>query len=260
MRACNQQLTMLAITDHDSIAGLLPAAQACQQFSDAPTLVPGVEISCAWQGHEIHVVGLNFSVDHSAITTLLEQQSTRRINRAQRIAEKLQRCGLNDCWQKVSALAGDALPTRAHFAQLLINEQWVSRKPTAFKKYLKKGKRAYVTPQWCSIPEACTAILAAGGWPVLAHPIDYRLSDKWLGKLINDFAEAGGLAIEVAQCRLMPSQRQKLAELAASHQLLASAGSDFHFPGGWVELGKGLKMPEQAVPVWHSWKEIKGVI
>ncbi|MBW8190157.1 PHP domain-containing protein [Neiella marina] len=253
MRASNMQVDVLALTDHDTIEGLKAARLVATSIKPPVQLINGVEISCAWQGLEIHVVGLNFDAEHPALNELLGKQAERRLTRAMTIAARLQRKGLENCWRKVSLLAKGGQVTRAHFARLLVNEGWVSLQKTAFKKYLRKGRNAYVAPPWCSISEAVLAIQAAGGQAVLAHPLDYQLADSWLQRLLQEFVDAGGDAMEVAQCQQTPAQRLKLAELAKKYALLASQGSDFHFPAGRRELGRSLQLPEGSTPVWSCW-------
>lgn len=255
MRAANRQVDMLALTDHDTLSGLAEAHAAAAASQPAVRIINGVEISCSWHGQEIHVVGLNFDAQHPAISQLMEEQNARRLDRAKRIAAAIERLGVEDVMQKVQGIANGETLTRPHFARLLIKEGLVSNLDTAFKKYLRKGKRAYVTPHWCSIADAVEAIQASAGVAVLAHPYEYRLSHKWTEKLIAEFAECGGRGLEVAQCRQTPNQRKRLAELANQHQLLASMGSDFHYPDGWNDLGKGLHLPENVTPVWQLWHE-----
>ena len=122
-----------------------------------------------------------------------------------------------------------------------------------FKKFLVRGKPGYVTSEWCDIATAVKAIKAAGGQAVLAHPSRYKLSNKWLRRLLQEFKHAGGDGIEVALPQQAPSDRQFLAQLAEEYQLLSSQGSDFHFATNWLELGKNLYLPKASVPIWQDW-------
>ena len=254
MRASNQQIDLLALTDHDSIEGVAEAMRLGLQQKPVVHVVSGVEISCAWEGMEIHVLGLHFDLTNETLNHLLDAQAARRSLRAKTIAAILQAKGLEDAWGKVKRLANDSLVTRAHFARLLVQEKWVSSEKTAFKKYLRKGRKAYVSPPWCSIEEAVAAIHGAGGVSVLAHPLDYQFSDVWLNQLFSAFVAAGGAATEVAQCQQTPSQREKLSDLATKYHLLASQGSDFHFPGTRRELGRSLFLRDDLTPVWQQWQ------
>ncbi|SHH36781.1 RNase RNM [Ferrimonas marina] len=249
-RALNQQVDLLAITDHDTTAGLAPARAAAEGSS--LTLINGVEISTRWESFEIHVVGLDFDPDHPGLQALLAQQAQRRTERAEAIAAKLSKRRIEGTLEEAMALAGNGCIGRSHFARVLLQRGIVSASQQAFDRYLGRGQSAYVPNQWCSIAEAVAAIQAAGGLAVLAHPGKYQLSNKWLRRLLAEFVEAGGEAMEAIHCQQNPQQRQFLLALAKEYRLLISAGSDFHFPGRWVELGRGLHRPEEPAGVWHQ--------
>ncbi|WP_109339343.1 PHP domain-containing protein [Saliniradius amylolyticus] len=253
LRAHNHQLDVLAITDHDSTAGL-EEAQACQAGQKRSLqLIPGVEISTRWHGFDIHVLGLNIDPAHPVLTQRLAEQSERRDERAQKIGEKLAKMGFESVYEDAVRLAGVGQVTRAHFARALINAGIVSDFDAAFRRYLGKGKRAHVTPQWPEIPEAIDWIHAAGGDAVLAHPARYDLSAKWLRRLIVYFKDCGGDGLEVLHPGLSPDRRRQMASYAREYDLKASAGSDFHHPSRWTELGKNLSFAEDLVPIWQNW-------
>lgn len=252
-RAVEKGVTVLAITDHDSIAGLMEAHQVIASQSLPLQLINGVEISTAWQGFDIHIVGLNMQTDNPMFLQLLALQKESRESRAQEIARRLAKAGIVDALEQTRRLANGAGLTRAHFARYLVECGKVNSIAKAFSKYLAKGKTAYVSPQWCTIEQAIMAIQAAGGKAILAHPTRYDLSGKWLRRLIVDFKNAGGDGIEVSLSQQSPDQRAQIARHAIEQQLLASVGSDFHQPCGWLELGRNLWLPEGLEPVWLHW-------
>jgi 3',5'-nucleoside bisphosphate phosphatase len=252
-RAHNMQIDVLAITDHDTTAGLTPAHQFQQTQSRALKIIDGVEISCAWHGFDIHVVGLNILPDHPQLTAFLNHQADIRYARALAIGEKLSKCGFEGATEKAFSLAGKGQVTRAHFARVLVSDYQVASMDTVFKKYLGKGKRAAVKAQWPEISQAIETIQAAGGHAVLAHPAHYDMTTKWLRRLVSDFSQANGDAMEIAFPGIAADKRKTLHELIIEHQLLASAGSDFHFPSRWTELGRNLHIDDALTPVWHNW-------
>jgi len=191
-RAVNFQIDVLAITDHDTVKGLESAKKTILENNIPLTLIDGIEISTQWQGFEIHIVGLNIAPEHQALESLISQQQQRREDRATAMGEKLAKCGFDDVYSQAKALAGEGSITRAHFAKILLQRGVVSKMQAAFDKYIGKGKRAYVNPNWCSIEQAVATIHAAGGVAVMAHPIRYDLSTKWLRRLIVDFKAAQG--------------------------------------------------------------------
>ncbi len=253
LRAHNMQVDVLAITDHDTLAGLDEAHDTQASQSRAMTIVDGVEISTRWHAFDIHIVGLNVDRCDPVFLQRLDEQSQTRRDRAEKIAQKLECCGFSGVLEKATALAGEGQVTRAHFARALVEHYGVGSVQNAFKQYLGKGKRAAVKAHWPSIATAIGWIQEAGGQAVLAHPAHYDMTTKWLRRLVAEFAEAGGDAIETAFPGMNPEKRRIVIELAREHQLLASAGSDFHFPSRWTELGRGLNIDAQLTPIWHNW-------
>lgn len=253
-RAIEKQITVLAITDHDTTAAIQPAKNYIAEKNLPLTLISGVEISTLWENIEIHIVGLQIDIEHQAITTCLAKQSQCRETRAKMIGERLAKAGIAGAWEGASALAKGGQVTRGHFARFLVNEGHVASVNKVFKRYLAKGKTGYVPPQWCSIGDAVTAIHQAGGVAVLAHPGRYGLSSKWLKRLVLYFKQQGGDAIEVAQCQQPPQEREQHATLAQAYDLKASLGSDFHRPCSWIELGRNLWLPGNVEPVWTLWQ------
>ena len=169
------------------------------------------------------------------------------------MAEKLEKRGFENVLAQAKALANKGQLTRAHFAQVIQAQGAANTLQGVFKKFLVRGKPGYVTSEWCDIATAVKAIKAAGGQAVLAHPSRYKLSNKWLRRLLEEFKHAGGDGIEVALPQQAPSDRQFLAQLAEEYQLLSSQGSDFHFATNWLELGKNLYLPKASVPIWQDW-------
>ncbi|WP_420875891.1 RNase RNM [Pectobacterium punjabense] len=250
-RAVDMRVSVLAITDHDTTAGLEDARNAIAQHALPLRLISGVEISTLWENHEIHIVGLGMDITHPALNGLLQQQADNRQSRAEQIAARLEKSRIPDALAGAQRLATGGQITRAHFARYLIELGIAANMNQVFKKYLAKGKIGYVPPQWCTIPQAIEAIHQSGGVPVLAHPGRYDLTAKWLKRLLAMFAESGGLAMEVAQCQQAPDERTQLACYARDFNLMASQGSDFHLPCAWIELGRKLWLPADVEPVWH---------
>ncbi|WP_311568545.1 RNase RNM [Photobacterium arenosum] len=252
-RATDFRVDVLAITDHDTVAGLESAQQAIDAQNLALKLVKGIEISTVWNNFDIHIVGLNIDPAHADIASLIAQQAERRTARAVLMGERLAKSQIEGAYEGARALAGDATLTRAHFARWLVEQGHAKTMQAVFKKFLTRGNTGYVPPNWCSIAEAVQAIHAAGGQAVLAHPGRYDMTAKWLKRLLCDFVAATGDAIEVAQPQQAQNERRTLAEYAEQFGLLSSQGSDFHYPSPWTELGRNLWLPKASVPVWQDW-------
>ncbi|ELC51859.1 RNase RNM [Escherichia coli] len=254
-RAVEMRVGTLAITDHDTTAAIAPAREEISRSGLALNLIPGVEISTVWENHEIHIVGLNIDITHPLMCEFLAQQTERRNQRAQLIAERLEKAQIPGALEGAQQLAQGGAVTRGHFARFLVECGKASSMADVFKKYLVRGKTGYVPPQWCTIEQAIDVIHHSGGKAVLAHPGRYNLSAKWLKRLVAHFAEHHGDAMEVAQCQQSPNERTQLATLARQHHLWASQGSDFHQPCPWIELGRKLWLPAGVEGVWQLWEQ-----
>jgi hypothetical protein len=249
-RACEQGVTHLALTDHDSVDGVSEAQAFIEQHQLPIKLIVGTEITCSWEGFEIHLVALNFNADASSMKELLMQQQQCRRDRYHAMVAKLHKAGIDVQPPMAQAMT---MPTRKHLADALVDGRWVSSFETAFRRYLGKGQQAYVATQWVTLADAVTAVVAAGGVTVIAHPHAYQLSNKWLRRLLTHAKDVGVTGVEVAIGTQSPGQREALATFAEEIGLAASVGSDFHYPARWRELGKNLCLPERCVPIWTLW-------
>ncbi|MDV7102946.1 PHP domain-containing protein [Vibrio sp. TH_r3] len=252
-RAIDFNINVLAITDHDTMAGYLTANEYIQTNELDIKLISGIELSTVWQNKDIHIVGLNVDVNNAELLTLIEEQKQRRIARSELIAQRLAKVTKASILAEVQVIADGAPITRSHFAKWLVDNGYAKTMQQVFKKYLTRDKPGYVPPNWCSIAQAVRAIHAAGGKAVLAHPGRYQLTAKWIKRLISAFSDAGGIGIEVALPQQSQQERRNLADYAIQYNLLASQGSDFHYPSPWTELGRNLWLPAGVEPIWQDW-------
>ncbi|MCF1426862.1 MAG: PHP domain-containing protein [Shewanella sp.] len=251
-RALEQGVQMLAITDHDTVDGLQSAHEFNLAQSEPLRLINGVEISTRWHHFDIHVVGLNLDVSQPALLEFLEKQRLLREERAREIGERLAKAGIDGAYDAARQLAGNAAISRGHFARFLVDAGHAPNTMAVFKRYLARGKTGYVPNNWADIATAIRIIHDAGGVAVMAHPSAYKLSAKWLKRLLREFKEAGGDAMEVVMGQQTSDDRVLMAALSIQKGLLASVGSDFHFPGHWIELGKNLHRAKGLSWVWES--------
>ena len=254
-RAVEMRVGTLAITDHDTTAAIAPAREEISRSGLALNLIPGVEISTVWENHEIHIVGLNIDITHPLMCEFLAQQTERRNQRAQLIAERLEKAQIPGALEGAQRLAQGGAVTPGQIARFLVERGKARTLADVFKKNQPRGKTGYVPPQWCTIEQSIDVIHHSGGKAVLAHPGRYNLSAKWLKRLVAHFAEHHGDAMEVAQCQQSPNERTQLATLARQHHLWASQGSDFHQPCPWIELGRKLWLPAGVEGVWQLWEQ-----
>jgi len=260
-RAVERGVNVLALTDHDTTDGLALVQKEITDKQLDIALISGVEISTCWENKDIHIVGLNFDPSHPAMVSYLANQSEIRESRAVEIGRRLERTNLiENVYTGSKEIAGTGQIGRGHIARYMIAQGMVKDNASAFKKYLARGKTGYVPSPWPDMTSAIDVIHQAGGHAILAHPMGYKLSGKWLRKLTIAFKECGGDGLEAAGCQLAPPHRQHLASLAQEYDLYGSAGSDFHFPASWIELGRNLHFAKGVRPIWQLWPEYETAI
>ncbi|MDM1486705.1 PHP domain-containing protein [Acinetobacter towneri] len=256
--AIQQGIHTLALTDHDTMDGVLLARQAAQ--GQALEIISGVEISSQWsrpatkKSYSVHVVALNMQ-NPAPLQAVLEQQKQIRAERAKQICDLLTpligQDIYNDVLLKVEGVA-DRI-TRTHIAKTLQEKGIVTRVQQAFDKYIKEGKKAYVKFDGLSLEDTIRVIHDSQGFAVLAHPTRYDLSATNIRYLIEIFAKYGGDAVELPPNIDPTSTRQMVDRMIAEHGLKVSVGSDFHGENmPWIKLGNIPRVKEGQVGIWES--------
>jgi hypothetical protein len=250
-RAAAAGVQVLALTDHDTVAGLDEAQRAANQ--QGLTLVPGVEISAAWHSQPIHVLGLWVDPAAPDLRGVLHAQGELRRLRMRKICARLEKLGLPGAQLLAAVQSNPGLPTRAHLAAAMVAGGHVETHDAAFRKYLSKGKAAHIAAEWPALETVVGWIRAAGGVASLAHPVRYALSAGARRHLLADFTAAGGASLEVVTGGNGDQHADTCAALAVKYGLAASVGSDFHSPqAAWNPLGRSLKLPDCVTPVWRN--------
>jgi len=251
-RAVAKGVDVLSITDHDTIdAYSKTTLQAGKSYAGKISVVAGIELSTQWQNTGIHVLGLNIDPASDAINIAAQIQTEARLERARQIGENLVMQGIDDAFDEARKLAPGDYIGRPHFAQHIINTGKAKSMQAAFRKYLGKGKAGDVKQHWAELPQIIQWIRDANGIAVLAHPLKYKLTRTKLKRLLDSFTDAGGQGMEVVSGQQLPQQTVGMAELCQHRNLLASCGSDFHFPDKpWAELGVFPSLPDNVTPVW----------
>lgn len=254
--AKDQELCAIALTDHDTVAGISEALQAAKEYQI--TLIPGIEITCHAMGKEIHMLGFYLDYKDSLLLDRLESLRKNRASRNERMLAAFQKDGFPITMEKLQHGNPDTVITRAHFARVLVEEGIVSSKDAAFQKYLGEGKKYYIPRSEIKPADAIRYIVDAGGIPVLAHPYEYRLSNAQLVSLIKELKELGLKGIEVYHSNNYQQQSSYLRELTHQFQLVATGGSDFHGtnkPDIQLGIGRGaLRIHESLLTKLQSEK------
>jgi predicted metal-dependent phosphoesterase TrpH len=247
-RAQARRVRTLALTDHDTVDGLAEARAACDQAGIR--FVPGVELSAAWRGQTIHIVGLQVAAEKQPLRAHLTKVLALRQSRLREIGERLEKRARLPGRELAEIAARTAAPTRLHLARLLVERGFARETQEAFDRWLNRNTAGHVPAEWPSIEEALTALRDNGALAVMAHPHRYRFSAGQLRELTAAFALQGGVALEASMAGMSPNDADRIASLCRRFKLHASMGSDFHDPAvPWNPLGRWLKLQPGLDPI-----------
>lgn len=217
-------ITVMSVTDHDTVAGLADARRAAERA--AIRLVDGIEVTAVHHGRDVHVLGYFFDAEDPRLRAFLEAQRARRVDRLREMGTRLARLGAAvDVEAPIAAAAGRPGTSvgRPALARALMDAGHVSSIHEAFERYLGTGRPAFV-PRAAPTPEEVLAMIhEAGGMASMAHPGVTARPD-----VMAALVEQGLDAIEVHHSDHPPEKRRELQEYAAAHGLLVTGGSDFH--------------------------------
>jgi predicted metal-dependent phosphoesterase TrpH len=219
-------LDVLALTDHDTLAGHRQAAIA---LPPGLTLLPGAELSCRMNGHSVHVLAYLFDPDNDALAGEMAEIRESRLFRAKAMVGKLAALGVPVTWEQVSEIAAGGVVGRPHIARAMIDAGAVASIDEAFTpEWIGPGGRAHVARYSLDPVKAIRLVAAAGGVTVLAHPRGNARGWQIPDDVIADLAAAGLTGLEVYHPQHDERERARLSQLAASLDLVVSGGSDDH--------------------------------
>ncbi|MDA1002504.1 MAG: PHP domain-containing protein [Chloroflexi bacterium] len=240
--AAARGVTVLALTDHDTTAGLAEASAAA--VDTGLQLIPGVELACDLPGNELHMLGLFIDPEAPALQARMRGMREERVERGRRTTEALAGLGAPVPWARVQAIAGEASVGRPHVARALLEAGHVASIEEAFDRFLARGQPAYVERERLEPAEAIALVRGAGGLPVFAHP---PFTDDYAA-LAAEFADIGLWGLEVYYGAYPADQVEALRHLAERLGLAATGGSDFHAPDRQNERMPGeIPFPTAAV-------------
>ncbi|MFN8579811.1 MAG: PHP domain-containing protein [Gemmatimonadaceae bacterium] len=219
-RAVACQLKAIALTDHDTVAGLAAAEAAAAGTS--LEVVRGVELSAYEGADEFHILGLHLSDTQHMESRLTVFRDARR-TRAEKIVERLNAIGVRITFDDVVSLAGDAVLGRPHVARALVENGWARDLRDAFDRYLGQGRPGYLDKFRLSIGDAIALIHECGGLAIFAHPSTTGTRDR-----VEAFAQLGLDGVEVIHPSHTPEDRARLLALVEQFRMVPSGGSDSH--------------------------------
>lgn len=227
-KAAEKNISVLAITDHDTISGLEEGAEACRKTGI--TFVPGIEINIQRPNCEFHLLGLGLNLNgiSESLNKLLKGLIESRHERNEFIVSKMRSSGIKTTVEEIQAEFPDQVLGRPHFASWLTNHNYVKNRQAAFDKFLARDRPWYVERTGADLDEAVKAIYESGGVPVIAHPLSLYLSWSKIEPVLADFFERGVKGMECFHPGARVTECLRLQEIARKLGFFVTAGSDFH--------------------------------
>ncbi len=236
---CN--INCIAITDHDTIAGIAPTQQLSSEFGIE--VIPGIEFSSEHNGRDIHILGYLFDIHHPVLLKQLEHIQDMRIDRMKQMIARLKEMKVADVdFDEVAALTKSRSVGRLHLATILLKQRKVSTIKQAFDKYLADSAPVYVADLKPTPFEIIDLIHQAGGIAVLAHPMIANVDE-----LIPQFVEAGLKGMEAYYPNTAEAVVEHYVQIAHKHQLFLTGGSDAHGSAKKNTFIGRLKIPYELV-------------
>jgi predicted metal-dependent phosphoesterase TrpH len=223
--AAKHGVTVLALTDHDTTAGLSEAAVAAKQAGIQ--FIPGIELNIEWKGGEFHLLGLGIT-NSAALAGIVQNSQSKREQRNLAIIQKMRNDGISISLDEVQTVSHTSSIGRPHFADFLVSKKLAKSRSAAFDKFLSEGRPYYAEHSGGNLDDAIEAIVNSGAFPVIAHPKSLHVSWGKTEPLFADFRLKGIAGIEAWH----PSTRERdcvrFESIAKKLGYFITAGSDFH--------------------------------
>ena len=225
-KAAEKNLKAIAITDHDTVAGLQEAKEAGRELG--VTVVPGIELNITFPTGEFHLLGLGIKTPSPSLINIVENVIKNRNDRNAQIIAKMNEDGVPLTQEELQADFPNTVIGRPHFAAELVKHGVVKTRQQAFDQYLARGRKWYVPRVCTNLDEAIVALRESGAVPVVAHPMSLYLSWGRLPDFLKDCYEKGVMGIEAFHPGARVTECLRLEELGRKIGFIITAGSDFH--------------------------------
>lgn len=244
-QAASLGLSAVAVTDHDTVAGVPEATAAGERLG--VEVVPGIEVSSDYRDNNVHVLGYFIDVGSPALRPVLDWVTVERRERNERLCALLAEAGFDIDIDALRSAYPDAVLGRPHIAEFLMRKGYFASVAEGFDKYLDVGRPFYMPKRLIPMAKAVETVIAAGGIPVLAHPLQYKYPLREVEEMIDYAVSLGVRALECYYSEHTPAQQTWLLSQVERRGLGVSGGSDYHGSRkSWIAMGSG--MGELCVP------------
>ena len=256
--AVEQNLSAIALTDHDSTDGIDAAAK--QAELKGIDFIPGVELTISWPTGEFHLLGLGIKRVSARLAEITEILQKNRIERNRQIILKMQENGFDVSYEELVASVETKCIGRPHFAEYLVKKKLVRNRQDAFNKYIAKGRPYYVEKTGCNLDEAITAIVESGAVPVLAHPLSLYVSWGKMQNVLEELKERGIAGIEAFHPGARLNDCLRLEELGKKLGFCITAGSDYHGEAVRKDRHLGYTAGDRKIEDRFYYEELKPLV
>ena len=241
-QAAKNGLSVIAITDHDTIDGIASALITAKGFPRLK-VIPGIELSTDVPQGEVHILGYFIDYTNHEFQAILEGLRNSRIKRAQGMVAQLKQLDIQIDWERVQEIAKEGSVGRPHIAQAMLEKGYISSLKEAFDKYISRDGPAYVEREKMTPVEAVALIIKFNGLPVLAHPFTSNNTKT----LTAELKIAGLVGIETYYKDYTTDNINELIGLADKYGLITTGGTDYHGlePAGETIIG-GVEVPMES--------------
>ena len=228
-------LSAVAITDHDTPAGIPEALEA--GLACGVEVIPGIEVSVDYKGRGVHILGYFIDPAAPSLRHLLQWVVAERRRRNEEICAAMRADGIDITLHDLGGDDPESVIGRPHFAAALVERGYASDLNDAFRRFMNRGEIYYRKRSYIPLRQGLRVIRDAGGKPVMAHPLQYRLDESELLELIETLRAGGIVGMECLYSQYDADQTDYLKGLAARYGLCVTGGSDFHGTRKPIEMG-----------------------
>ncbi|MBQ7881733.1 MAG: PHP domain-containing protein [Treponema sp.] len=227
--AAEKNMSVWALTDHDTVDGLSEAAKACLDTNI--NFIPGIELNISWSNGEFHLLGLGLKTYSPELKDVISYLTESRNERNMQIVKKMNEDGFCYTLEEIESSFSASQIGRPHFADFLVKKGFFKTRQDVFNKYLGRGHSWFFQHNGEDLDAAIEGIVTSGGIPVLAHPMSLYVSWGNMESVLTDIFNKGVKGLEAFHPGARNSECYRLEELARKIGFFVTAGSDFHGVG-----------------------------